>query len=120
MVVGGRVAVSSDVVKQVSDLLPNSTVTRWYGDNRYETAAEIARRTPASSGVWVASGQNFPDALVGAAGAAHQGHPLVLTKPTSVPNSTWDVVTERSSMVVPGGPAAVSERTYDLLWNLLG
>lgn len=121
VIVGGPAAVSESVVDSVRPLTTSSTVARWAGANRYETAAEIARRSPASRGVWVASGQDFPDALVGAARAAQEGHPLVLTRSTAVPASTRGAVRDRaaSAMVVLGGTASVSGPTFDHLRSLL-
>lgn len=121
VVVGGTTAVSQDVLTAAQALTTDGVATRWAGDDRYATAAEIARRAPVSEGVWVASGADFPDALVGAARAAREGHPLVLTRPTSVPTSTADVVRERAAvrMVVLGGTDSVSATTFDQLRSLL-
>lgn len=121
VVVGGTTAVSQDVAQAVRGLTTSGRVSRWAGANRYGTAAKIARNSPASSGIWVAPGQDFPDALVGAARAAHEGHPLVLTRSASAPSSTQDVVRDgsASSMVVLGGTSVVSAPTFDRLRSLL-
>jgi len=86
-------------------------VTRLQGKNRYETAVEVSRRyTAGVKAVFVATGQDFPDALSAAAAAARLGGPLLLTPPTALPQ----VVREELHRLAPerifiaGGVGAVS------------
>ncbi len=69
-IVGGRNAVSKEVVAELSDLGLN--VQRVAGADRYETSRDVADLAVRSgvdvSRVWLATGRNFPDAL--AAGPA--------------------------------------------------
>ena len=65
-------------------------VSRVAGPDRYATAASISRAT-FGGGVpvaFVATGANFPDALAGAAAAAHLGGPMLLTAGGSLPAAT--------------------------------
>ena len=89
-IVGGESAVSAVVAAQVTSL--GYTVNRIAGENRYETAADIAafQATLAPVGITrvagiplrtaiVATGENFPDALSGGAPAFRGKHPILLT-----------------------------------------
>ena len=94
------------------------TVTRLAGSDRYATAAAVSKATFAAhpAAVYIASGLNFPDALAGAAAAAHVGAPVLLVNGT-IPAST---VTELKRLApthifVLGGPASVSTAVQNAL-----
>ncbi len=67
-----------------------STAVRLAGLDRYGTAANIAAQffPTTESVVFVATGQNFPDALAGAAAAGDQGAPVLLVRGNAVPGET--------------------------------
>jgi putative cell wall-binding protein len=50
----------------------------------------------------VASGAAFPDALAGAALAGHLGAPVLLTKPTSLPDATTGVLAVQKPNAITG------------------
>lgn len=80
-IAGGESAVSSAVQEEIrlSAGLSSENITRFAGANRYDTSGMIARSFyPTASKVYIATGQNFPDALAGAALAAKQNSPLLL------------------------------------------
>lgn len=86
-------------------------VVRLAGADRYATAAEIARQFPAGLPVlYVASGQNFPDALAGAALAATRDAPVVLVRSGDIPSPTAQALGELAPerIVILGGTASVS------------
>ncbi|OLT41999.1 hypothetical protein BJF86_03165 [Serinicoccus sp. CNJ-927] len=89
-VVGGTTAVEDQVLADVQAALPGATVERVSGSDRYGTAGEIAQRVvqDSSAELFVASGQDFPDALVLSALAARHQAPLVLVKHDEVPPAT--------------------------------
>lgn len=120
VVLGDSRSVSAAVARQAQQASGGS-IERWGGANRYATAAEIARRTPTSAGVWVATGTDFPDALVGAARAGQEGSPMLLTDPRRVPAETAAVIRGRSArqIFVIGGTSSVSVQTYAALAGLL-
>ncbi len=94
-------------------LYGNADVTRLSGETRYETAIAISRETFAAgsaTGVVVASGENFPDALAAAGLAGALDGPVLLTRKDSLPAGVL-VEIERlgvTRIVVVGGEAAVS------------
>ena len=76
-VIGGPMAVSVDVEKEISQY---KTTSRIFGDTRYETSREIAKRFfPSASEVVMATGSNFPDGLTGGVLASELSAPLLLT-----------------------------------------
>ncbi|GAA1994665.1 hypothetical protein GCM10009838_68770 [Catenulispora subtropica] len=88
------------------------------GPTRYETAAAvsdvIARVTGhAPTGLGVASGESFPDALTGGAYAANAGMPLLITEPDTLAEPSrvrlaqW--ANTLSAVTVFGGPKAVAD-----------
>src|SRR5690606_4499747 len=82
-VFGGPGAISQAVLDEVA-ALTGATVTRLSGVNRYATAAVIAEEFSSASVVYVATGENFPDALAGAARAGALDGPVLLTRPGSL------------------------------------
>jgi putative cell wall-binding protein len=80
------------------------------GADRYETAALLSSGSSAGGVVYVASGENFPDALAGAPAAAIEDAPLLLVSRDAVPGATAAALDEvgPSSIVILGGEATVS------------
>src|SRR5690606_27347158 len=58
------------------------------GQDRYETSAQMSRQTAPEPGVpsaFIATGRDYPDALVAAAVAARTGSPVLLVNERGVP-----------------------------------
>ncbi|ANS78541.1 N-acetylmuramoyl-L-alanine amidase [Serinicoccus hydrothermalis] len=110
-------------------------VTRISGTNRYDTAAQIAAAYPEGvDTVYIATGNQFADALSGAA-AASQGlvpangldqpavapdgspAPVLLTKVDEIPSATMEALEsiDPDNIVVLGGEVAVSDDVEDAL-----
>lgn len=90
IVLGGRSAVSDAVVEDVESLT-GAQITRVSGANRYATAAEVAGQLfePADvDTVYVASGEDYADALAGAPLAGRDGDPILLVRADSAPEPT--------------------------------
>lgn len=120
VLVGGPAAITSTVERQVAAL--GHPVERVAGVDRYATAAAVASAFAGRVGTTVvagrevptaiiATGQNFPDALSAGAGAYHAGLPLLLTRPSSLPDATRGALDALGieRVIVVGGRAAVSE-----------
>lgn len=86
---------------------------RLAGADRYETAAAVSRATSSATGgvVFLASGQDFPDALTAAAAAAKASGTLLLTRAGGLPEVTRAEIIRLapSKIVVVGGAAVVSD-----------
>lgn len=86
VILGGTGVVSSDVAAELAKHAPGG-VSRLAGSNRHATARAIAQALPsAPETVYVATGDNFPDALAGV--PLIGTNPLLLAGQSSVPVST--------------------------------
>jgi len=90
---------------------PEPEITPYSGEDRYDTAAMIARANFETADLAiVASGANFPDALSAAGLAGTYGAPLLLTRPDVVPAASADALEDLgvSDVIIIGGESAVS------------
>lgn len=88
---------------------------RLYGNDRYETAIAVARKTSGSPAeVFVVSGTNFADAIVAGPVAGSRSAPIVLADPAGIPLATraYLLTVPGSRRTVIGGTAAVSDAGY--------
>ena len=114
LVLGGTGAISAGVQAELEQFVTHpSLVSRIDGGDRYEVSAKIANHWDGAGRVYVASGEAWPDGLAGgaAAGAHHQGVPLLLTKPGDVPTRVMEVLRKLRpyEIVVVGGPGSVGD-----------
>lgn len=89
----------------------NAPVSRIAGSHRYSSAAKIAATYPAGVRVaYLATGENFPDAIGASALAGLQDAPVLLTRPGSLPGTTLAQLDRLrpQKLVVLGGTLAVS------------
>jgi putative cell wall-binding protein len=100
----------------------STSVQRLSGADRYATSVAVSSQFPSGVPVvYVASGANFPDALSAAPAAAHLGGPLLLTDPTSLPQSVHDEIQRLapSKIIIVGGTGAVSDTVQSQLEALV-
>ena len=118
VILGGSGVISSAVASRVQTLVPSATVERWFGADRYATAAAVSKGTypQGASRAFLASGENYPDALAGAPVAALAGAPLLRSRKDCVPPSTLAELTRLgvTDLVVLGGTGAVSQAAAGL------
>ncbi len=74
LVTGGEAVINEEVLEDLKN------PTRISGKNRYETAVELAKHFAPQQQFMFASGQDFPDAITGAAYAAREGSGILLVK----------------------------------------
>ncbi|WP_130014395.1 cell wall-binding repeat-containing protein [Serinicoccus sediminis] len=89
----------------------DAPVTRLAGTDRYASAARVAATYPAGVPVaYLATGENFPDAVGASALAAQRDAPVLLTRSTSLPGATRAQLDRLAPqrLVVLGGTGAVS------------
>lgn len=111
---GGPTTVSNAVVSALG-------AERWYGANRYSTAATIATKAMEKDwmiGSQVAVASALPDALTGGAAVGRWGGALLLVKPTALPAETgnWIEAHDADSLgagYVLGGTTSVNATTYN-------
>lgn len=116
VVLGGTTTIAQSVEDELNAGW-DAEVTRVAGDDRYETAANLAAMFPADLPVvYLASGENpaYPDALTGSALAGANDAPVLLTRKGSIPAATAAALAELNpqTVVVLGGPASVSDEVY--------
>jgi putative cell wall-binding protein len=128
-VLGNESAISDNVRIQLELLAEGDLdaklldVVRVAGDNRFETAAQIAAietspSVEASDTAFLVNGFAFPDALSAAPVAAHAAGPLLMTKPLSLPAATRDYLLDHpefTTIVVAGSPSSVSTAVVEEL-----
>ncbi|MGM0753033.1 MAG: cell wall-binding repeat-containing protein [Bacillota bacterium] len=104
-ILGGVGAIDRYVEKQLTDL--GMKITRIGGDDRFQTAAQIANYLPSTKAI-VANGRNFPDALAVAPYAAKNGIPIVLTESGSLPAATKAITDKKEKTILVGGEGVIS------------
>ncbi len=120
-ILGGTAAVSQAVEDGLNAKL-TGTVTRIAGPNRYGTANLVAdavirlQGSKFAGGAYIATGDNFPDALGASPLAASSGTPILLTKTGGTPYLPSKV----DSAVILGGEAAVTPVTEAAVRTALG
>lgn len=111
-VVGGTDRVTEAVLAQIAAAAPQADVTRIAGQDRYETAVDLAETFfPDADGVVLTRGDTYPDALSGGAAAAAAGVPVMITEPAQLPTPVAQWLSGRTfeAGLVVGGPTSVSE-----------
>lgn len=94
---------------------------RRQGPDRFATAAAVSQAVADSAEtVYLTTGLAFPDALAGGPVAGRDGHPILLTLPDRLPDSTATEVERLAPqrIVVLGGESAVSRDVADTLAGL--
>ncbi|MBT8208511.1 MAG: cell wall-binding repeat-containing protein, partial [Acidimicrobiia bacterium] len=97
----------------------DADLSRAAGSDRYDTAATISREAfaPGVAVAYVATGENFPDALAAGAAGATLGGPVLLTNATTVPSATQTELDRLNParIVVLGGTSIISKNAADTL-----
>ncbi|HSM16867.1 MAG TPA: cell wall-binding repeat-containing protein, partial [Gemmatimonadales bacterium] len=111
VVAGGPAAVADSVLEQIASALPKTAVERRWGTNRFETAVALSQGAFAGpvDTVFVAGGDDFPDALVAAPAAVAAGAPLLLVHPNGLHGSVAAEIQrlDPSTIVIVGDETAV-------------
>ena len=117
-IVGGTNAVSKGVEDSLKKNLKRASVTRFAGDDRYETAIKINNAFSSvfkGKSLCITTGQNFPDALAGGVYAAKELSPMLLVngalKTLTLSNAQKSYLKSRKidSIAIFGGKTAVSD-----------
>lgn len=106
---------AGDAAAQIEGL----SVTLVKGENRYDTAVEVAERFfDDHDGFVLASGEKFPDALAGGASSGRNDDPVLLTQQDNLPDVTAAYLAEAAQVpyllgFVTGGESAVSQAVVE-------
>lgn len=130
VVAGGPAAVSEDVITSLTKIKSGGTkvfgsdVERVYGDTRYETAVELAKYFELVAGdedaIFIATGEDYADALTGAALASLNETGILLVRKNAVPRKVDRFLDETGQeLTILGGEAAVSLNNAVTLYDLI-
>jgi len=118
VVLGGEAAVSQAVLSALQGYTSRE-VTRLSGPDRYSTAAAVSAEhfDPGVEVAFVATGEDFPDALAAGPAAAELGGPILLTQKDKLPAATTSELKrlQPKSIVILGGTAVVSSSVESTL-----
>ena len=111
VVVGGPDAVSATVYSQLQTIQP--AITRIGGADRFQTSQLVAQAAfPTATSIYIATGDNFPDALSASAAAGTAKEPVVLVdgleSQLDASTSAFLVAQKVKNAVVVGGTAAIT------------
>jgi putative cell wall-binding protein len=112
---GGPATVDDSVVAELG-------AERWWGSDRYTTAAAIASRAVAEGALdddFIGVAAKLPDALTGGAMVGLRRGPLLLTQTDRVPSATRNFIAARApntQVLVFGGPVSITEDVREDLW----
>ena len=106
---GGDAAISEDVVTAAGEV-GGTPSRRIAGADRFETAVAAAREAGPAGSVYVATGNDFADALTAVPVALRSGGLITLVQPDVVPDPVAALIEELDpfEILVLGGTAAVS------------
>ncbi len=96
-------------------IIPNRRIA---GDNRFATAAEIAKKSfDKADMVILAYGYNYADALAGVPLASKLNAPILLTDKNDLPKETTNAIEKLSAkkVIILGGPGAISAKVEKTL-----
>lgn len=124
VILGGVGAVGNGVQTQLKALATTGSVSRLAGADRYQTSVAISKASfsPGVAKVYLASGENFPDALSGAPAAGVNKSPLLLVRRDSIPSAVQAELTrlKPQEVIVLGGLGAVSYRATSQIPRQVG
>lgn len=103
IVVGGEKAIHPNVVQTLSN------AERVYGNDRYSTAVALANYFETNlQHIYIATGQDFPDALTGSVLAAKNNGPVLLTPKNRLLDSVIPMINQASNATIFGGESAIN------------
>lgn len=114
ILLGGEGAISKEVEKTLRSM--GLTIDRIGGKQRFETAANIAKRLPSTKAI-ITNGRNFPDAIAVAPYAAKNGIPILLTEKESLPDATYQITKSKSQSIIVGQEGVVAKNVAARLTN---
>ncbi|GAA2238054.1 hypothetical protein GCM10009851_23890 [Herbiconiux moechotypicola] len=109
LVLGGVNSVSETVVTKLGAVAPTRRIA---GSDRYTVASALLPEFGSTSGiVYIASGENYPDALSASAAAVNEYAPVLLVTKNTIPDATKNVLRTFKPLriVVLGGPNTVAD-----------
>jgi len=119
--IGGKAVIKDTVEEQLGKLpQPVKVTARYAGYDQYETNTTVLNQLPfATSQVYIATGENFPDALAGAALAAKDKAPILLLPRTQIGASTTAYLNQKrasgSAFIIFGGWGVINYKLESIV-----
>lgn len=119
--VGGTAVINASIEEQLSKLpQPVKVTARYAGYDQYETNVAVLNQLSFdTSKVYAATGQNFPDALAGAALAGKSNKPILLIPSTQLSDSTTTYLNQKrasgSAFTIFGGWGVISYKMESVI-----
>ncbi len=113
ILLGGEKALSPAIKEDLRKM--GIAVERLAGEDRYETAAEIAASLPHSDKAVIANGTKFPDALAIASYAAENTYPILLAKKDELPKASAKMLKQYPESIAVGGTEVISQNLFEKL-----
>lgn len=117
-VLGGSGVISNDIDSQLSYV--NIKVTRLAGIDRYETSSKIAENLGAHDEIFIASGEDFADALSAATIASIKNVPILLSPKDNLSRNIVNFINGKSvhKSYVVGDTNSLSQNIFNSVANL--
>jgi putative cell wall-binding protein len=115
---GGPATVSDDVLTDLAS--GGASVQRWWGNDRYSTATNIANEALGAPPAWIQQHNvgvtaKLPDALTGGAFTGLRNSPVVLTQTDALPSATSQFLHTHTAQIgecyTLGGPVSITDPT---------
>lgn len=119
LIVGGEVSVSEKIEKELKSA--GLEVQRVKGSDRYDTSSKIAETFfKGSKEVFLASGQDFPDALAGGVFVAKKNSPIILTGKGVLSQGAGPYINNNEifNVNILGGEGVLSPNLTELIKNV--
>ncbi|GAB6153112.1 cell wall-binding repeat-containing protein [Desulfosporosinus burensis] len=119
--IGGKAVIKDTIEDQLSKLPnPVKVAARYAGYDQYETNTVVLNQLPFdTSSVYVATGENFPDALAGAALAGKSNAPILLLPSQQLGNSTTAYLNQKrtsgSDFMIFGGWGVINYKLESII-----
>ncbi|MBT1035419.1 cell wall-binding repeat-containing protein [Canibacter sp. lx-45] len=126
VIAGGSTVVPEHIVTQLQQEFAGLEVVRFAGEDRYETSAMIAKAgwSGSLSAVFIATGEQFADALAAAPAAIVNDAPVVLVPggEAATPDSVREFLSRQrgATLHFAGGESAIRQEQRTNLWQLTG
>lgn len=120
LVLGGSGVISTNIDSQLSSI--NIKVTRIAGTDRYETSSKIAENLGTNDEIFIASGEDFADALSAAPIASIKNIPVLLSPKDNLTKNTASFINGKTiyKSYVVGDTNSLSQNVFNSVANFNG
>lgn len=123
IIIGGDSVVSNEAIEDIKNTIPNASIERLNGLDRYETSLMVIKKIyerVSFTEAFVVSGNSQADLLSVAGKAGEDKIPIILTSKDSIPESiyNWLKETKLKNAYFIGGEAVISNNVINSVNNI--